>query len=100
MLLSHTTMRRAHRRVDEVLNACSSGGIGNIFPLPDLAFKTDAWQPEILHAEDSICAFERCSEFCTVFHIAWNDFGTKRGQFLRGWFVCIACERAYLPTIR
>ena len=39
-------------------DACSPGGIRHVFALPDLAFETDIWQPEILHAENAVRALQ------------------------------------------
>ena len=82
-----------------MLNPGGSGCIHYILALPDLALKADIWEPEVLHAEDTIDTSECCIELGAVIHIARDHLCTHRLQLLRGGLVHVTRQRMHLPSV-
>jgi len=61
--------------------------------------KTNIWEPEILHAEDSVGAFERGIQLGPLVHVTGDDFRAEGCQFLDSRLVYIARESADFPSI-
>ena len=99
VFLSHATMGGPDGREHQQFHAGSFCNVGNIFTLPDLAIKTNRWQPVILYAENTIDIPEGGGQFGLVIHIARENLGAQRSEFLCGGFVRIARQRPHLPAV-
>ena len=89
-------LRRADRRVDEVLHALFARGLGEALAL--LFFALDAGLPGVLHGERAPGAVERGDERRGVVQIAGDDLDALLGERAAGVAVGLAGHGAELEV--